>query len=60
MKKLILKCLQLKSAGLITIQNYLKQNGYDVTINQVENEINCLVAAGNVGFSAGQYMAINK
>jgi hypothetical protein len=55
MKKLILNCLKLQSAGLVTIQNYLKQNGYNVTINEVQSEANSLVAAGNATLNAGFY-----
>jgi hypothetical protein len=55
MKKLIIQCLKMQSAGLVTIQNYLKQNGYNATINRVQSEANNLVAAGNATLNAGVY-----
>lgn len=58
MKKLIIQCLKLQSAGVLTIQNYLKQNGCEATINQVQSEANELVAAGNLILDAGSYKFI--
>lgn len=56
MKKLIIQCLKLQSAGVLTIQNYLKENGYNPTINEVNTEIYNLIKSNDIlTLGNGQY-----